>query len=103
MPRTRTIGSIRAELISKAKEAALCALKVFNDPLIKFKSEAFIVLMIIAWTYLLHAYFRAKRVDYRYYKQNPKRKTHGIKSMPWLRTASDRPAWPKCQWYGRSH
>jgi hypothetical protein len=63
-------------LISKAKEAALCALKVFNDPLIKFKSEAFIVLIIIAWTYLLHAYFRAKGIDYRYYKQNPKRKTY---------------------------
>jgi hypothetical protein len=76
MPRIRTIGSIRAELISKAKEAALCALKVFNDPLTKFKSEAFIVLMIIGWTYLLHAYFRAKGIDYRYYKQNPKRKTY---------------------------
>lgn len=76
MPRIRTIGSIRAELISKAKEAALCALKVFNDPLIKFKSEAFIVLMIIAWTYLLHAYFRAKGIDYRYYKQNAKRKAY---------------------------
>ncbi len=70
------IGSVRAELVSKAREAALCAIKVFNDPLIEFKSEAFIVLMNIAWTYLLHAHFRTKGIDYRYYKQNPKRKTY---------------------------
>src|SRR3989337_1182180 len=76
MTRVRSIGSIRAELVTKAKESALCAIKVFNDPLIKFKSEAFIVLMVIGWTYLLHAYYRSKGIDYRYYKQNPKRKTY---------------------------
>jgi hypothetical protein len=76
MKRNRTIGSVKAELLTKAKESALCAIKVFNDPLIKFKSEAFTVLMIIAWTYLLHAHYRSKRIDYRYYKQNPKRKTY---------------------------
>lgn len=76
MKRNRTIGSIKAELLAKAKESALCAIKVFNDPLIKFKSEAFIVLMTIAWTYLLHAYYRSKGIDYRYYKQTAKRKTY---------------------------
>ena len=76
MSRKRAVGSIRAELISKSKEAALCALKVFNDPLIKFKSEAFIILMVIAWTYLLHAYFRSKGIDYRYYTQGPRRKIY---------------------------
>lgn len=60
------IGSIKIELITKAKEAALCAIKIFNDPLIKFKSESFIVLMIIAWTYLLHAYYRQIKLDCRY-------------------------------------
>jgi hypothetical protein len=63
-------------LITKAKESALCAIKVFNDPLIKFKSEAYIILMVVAWTYLLHAYFRSKGVDYRYFKQGPKRKKY---------------------------
>ena len=29
----------------------------------------FIVLMNIAWTYLLHAYFRKKNIEYRYFKQ----------------------------------
>jgi len=76
MTRVRYIGSLKAELVTKAKESALCAIKVFNDPLIKFKSEAFIVLMVIAWTYLLHAYYRSKGIDYRYFKQNLKRKTY---------------------------
>lgn len=70
----RRIGSIKDELISKSKEAALSAVKIFNDPLIKFKSETFIVLMIIAWTYLLHAFFRSKGIEYRYFKQHGKRR-----------------------------
>jgi hypothetical protein len=68
------IGSIKDELISKSKEAALSAVKIFNDPLIKFKSETFIVLMIIAWTYLLHAFFRSKGIEYRYFTQHGKRR-----------------------------
>ena len=40
----------------------------------QFKSEAFIVLMVIAWTYMLHAHFRAKRIEYRYFHQGPKRR-----------------------------
>lgn len=70
----RLVGSIKSELITKSKEAALTAIKVFNDPLISFKSETFIVLMIIAWTYLLHAYYRSKRIEYRYYQQGIKRR-----------------------------
>jgi hypothetical protein len=58
----------------KSREAALTAIRVFNDPQVNFKSETFIVLMMIAWTYLLHAYYRAKKVEYRYYKQGPKRR-----------------------------
>ena len=30
--------------------------------------------MIIAWTYLLHAYYRGKKVDYRYFTQGVKKK-----------------------------
>ena len=58
----------------KSREAALTAIRVFNDPQVSFKSETFIVLMMIAWTYLLHAYYRGKRVEYRYYRQGPKRR-----------------------------
>lgn len=58
----------------KSREAALTAIRVFNDPQVSFKSETFIVLMMIAWTYLLHAYYRRKKVEYRYFKQGPKRR-----------------------------
>ncbi|MBI2567643.1 MAG: DUF3644 domain-containing protein [Candidatus Schekmanbacteria bacterium] len=71
----RSIGSLRRELVKKSREAALTAIRVFNDPQVSFKSETFIVLMMIAWTYLLHAYYRAKKVEYRYFKQGTKRRT----------------------------
>ena len=72
--RKGSIGSLRAELIRKSREAALSAIRVFNDPQVMFKSETFIVLMMIAWTYLLHAYYRGGRVEYRYFKVGPKRR-----------------------------
>ncbi|HAT8116058.1 TPA: DUF3644 domain-containing protein, partial [Legionella pneumophila] len=55
--RKRSVFSIKNELIKKSQEAALAAIQLYNNPLITFKSESFIVLMNIAWTYLLHAYF----------------------------------------------
>ena len=64
--RVRRYYSLKNALLLKAKEAALAAVQIFNSPTITFKSEIFIVLMQIAWTYLLHAYFKEKGVDYRY-------------------------------------
>ncbi len=72
--RVRRVYSVSSELLSKSREAALAAVQVFNNPLITFKSEIFVVLMNIAWTYLLHAYFHKKGVEYRYFKQKPKRR-----------------------------
>lgn len=72
--RKRTIGSLRRELLAKSREAALSAIRVFNDPQVGFKSETFIVLMVIAWTYLMHAYYRSKKIEYRYFEQGPKRR-----------------------------
>ena len=43
----RKVGSIKAELVAKSREAALSAIRVFHDPMTKFKSERFIVLMMI--------------------------------------------------------
>lgn len=76
MPRTRRrrIGSIKGELVNKSREAAMAAVQIFNNPQISFKSELFIVTMHIAWTYLLHAYYRNNKMDYRYFSQNGKRK-----------------------------
>lgn len=70
----RRVGSIKYELLAKAREAMLCAIQIYNNPIIVFKSENFIVLSIIAWTYMLHAYYKSKNIEYRYYSMNGKRK-----------------------------
>ena len=71
----RTRGrSVKGELLSKSREAALNAVQTFNNPLTAFKTETFIVLMVIAWTYLLHAYYRQESIEYRYYDEGPKRR-----------------------------
>lgn len=65
----RRVHSITASLVSQSRDAALAAVQVFNSPLIAFKSETFIVLMHVAWTYLLHADYRRNDVEYRYFRQ----------------------------------
>lgn len=59
-------------LVAQSQDAALTAVQVFNSPLVRFNSETFIVLMNIAWTYLLHAHFRRVGVEYRYYRGSGK-------------------------------
>jgi len=73
--RNRKIGSVKNELLLKSKESMLSSVQVFNNPNIQFKSESFIVLSVIAWTYLLHAYYRNNKVEYRYFDQGEKRKS----------------------------
>ncbi len=73
--RTRKIGSVKNELIYKSKESMLSAVQIFNNPNIQFKSESFIVLAVIAWTYLLHAHYRNNKIEYRYFDQTGKRKS----------------------------
>src|SRR3974390_675465 len=65
MARKRRFASLANELLKKAREAMLTAVQIFNNPHVEFKSELFIVTTIIAWTYLLHAYYRRKHIDYR--------------------------------------
>lgn len=72
--RKRSVGSLALELLAKSREAALCAIRVFNDPHVSFKSETFIVLMVIAWTYLMHAHYRRNQVEYRYCKKEGKKR-----------------------------
>lgn len=70
--RNRRFHSVSDELICKSREAALAAVQIFNNPQITFKSEMFVVLMNIAWTYLLHAYYRKNGIEYRYFQQKEK-------------------------------
>jgi hypothetical protein len=74
MASRRSTSSIKLELVRQSREAALNAVQTYNNPLIGFKSQAFIVLMTIAWTYLLHAYYRAEKVEYRYRNQGSGRR-----------------------------
>lgn len=62
------------ELLIKAREAMLNAVQTYNNPKTWFRSEIFIVSAIIAWTYLLHVYFKGEGVDYRYYETKGGRK-----------------------------
>jgi len=78
--RNRRVGSIKCELLNKSREAALSSVQIFNNPNITFKAESYIVLMMIAWTYLLHAYYRSKKIEYRYFEQRGKvRRFHRTK------------------------
>lgn len=64
----RAMRSVAMRLVAQSQDAALTAVQVFNNPMVRFKSENFIVLMHIAWTYLLHAHYRQAGVEYRYHR-----------------------------------
>ncbi len=56
------------ELLVKAREAMIAAVHTFNSAGLMFRAELFIVTAIIAWTYLLHAWFKREGIDYRHTK-----------------------------------
>lgn len=59
--------SIRGdELLIKAREAMIAAVHIFNGAGLTFRAELFIVTSVIAWTYLMHAFYRREGIDYRY-------------------------------------
>lgn len=60
------------ELLIKAREAMIAAVQTFNSAGLTFRAELFIVTAIIAWTYLLHAWFKRVGIDYRYTGQTTK-------------------------------
>lgn len=74
--RHRKLYSIKEELLTKSREAMLCAVQIFNNPNIVFKSESFIVLSSISWTYLLHAYYKEIGIDFRYFEKKNIRKKY---------------------------
>jgi len=76
MARNRSLFSEKLKLIEKSREVALSAVQIYNNPLTKFKTESFIVLFNIAWMYLLHAYYKSKKIDYRYYEIKKIRKRY---------------------------
>lgn len=57
---TKRIGKNLRPYFQKAKDSALLAVEVYNKPAVKFKSEGYIALMVMACTALLHAVFLRK-------------------------------------------
>lgn len=66
-----------------AIDSALLAVEIYNKPRTAFRSEAYISLMIIAWTKMLHAYFLKEIGDKFYYK----------KGKNFITVDGDRKAW----------
>jgi hypothetical protein len=50
------------ENLTKARDAALAAVEIYNKPAIDFRAGNYIVLMVIAWTALFHAIFYRRGV-----------------------------------------
>lgn len=60
--------------VKKAREAAVLAVEIYNRPATAFRSAAYIVLMVVAWTALFHAIFLRKRVKPYYRKKSSPRR-----------------------------
>ena len=56
--------------VLKAQQSATLALDVYNRPATQFRTEGFIVLMVVAWTAAFHAEFETRCLDYIYRDEN---------------------------------
>ena len=68
-------GELKEEyrLVAKSRESALAAIRVYNDPMGGYRSETFIVLMIIAWNSLFQAIMERDDKDYYEYDKDGQR------------------------------
>lgn len=51
-------------LVARSREAALSALRIYNDPSAGFRTETFAMLMIVAWNTLMQAICERDDLDY---------------------------------------
>ncbi len=70
-------------LVEKARESAILAVDVYNRPNVKFRTEGFTVLMIIAWRSLFHAYFENKNIPYFHVDDKGQRKQIDGEDKAW--------------------
>lgn len=56
-------------ILHGAVDSALLAVEIYNKPRASFRTQAYVSLMIMAWTRLLHAYFNHSIGDKYYYKK----------------------------------
>lgn len=57
--------SVEDRLVVDARQVALGAIRLYNDPSAGFRTETFIVLMIIAWNCLFQARLEHEGIEYR--------------------------------------
>lgn len=57
--------SVEDRLIANARQASLAAIRLYNDPTAEFRTETFIVLMIIGWNALFQAKLEHEGTEYR--------------------------------------
>jgi hypothetical protein len=67
------LSSEASASLQKSRDAALLAVETYNRPGTVFRSGGYIVLMVIAWTALLHAGFFKRKVKPYYRKKGSKR------------------------------
>ena len=60
------ISPYNKSFINKSHQSALLAVEIYNKPLSSYRSEGFIVMMMIAWTSLFHAIFLKNGVKIKY-------------------------------------
>lgn len=70
VPHKPTLELEVERLVVKAREAALHALDSYNRPNTSFRSEGFLVMMVIAWRSLFHAIFKKQGINYFYLNDN---------------------------------
>jgi hypothetical protein len=69
-------GYVIDTYLDKSREAALLAIQIYNNPTLSFRTEGFIVYMIISYTALFHAIFEREKIEYWYFDTetgNPKK------------------------------
>ena len=56
-------------ILENSINSALTAVETYNRPRVQFRVENYIILMIIAWTKLFHAYFQSELGERYFYKE----------------------------------
>ncbi|HPM10153.1 MAG TPA: DUF3644 domain-containing protein [Paludibacter sp.] len=64
----KKLGILVQQCLDKSIQSALCAIEIYNKPLVRFRSGGYVTLMIISWTSLLHAIFLKRKIK-PYYKE----------------------------------
>jgi hypothetical protein len=82
-------------LLEKARDSATQAISTYNDPRSSFRTGNFIILMIIAWTALLHSYFEKQKIKYFYKKPNGRYETIDGERKAWDLLKAARKIYPQ--------